>query len=75
MTKLMFSSQGVVMPQVRISMFEGRTREQKKELVKRVTEAVVEAIGVKPESVRIYLTETQRSDVAVAGEFLADDTQ
>ena len=56
-------------------MFEGRTREQKKELVKRVTEAVVEAIGVKPESVRIYLTETQRSDVAVAGAFLADETQ
>jgi len=55
------------MPLLDIKILEGRTLEQKKELVEKVTEAVVETIGAKPENVSIFIEEMPKSHFAKAG--------
>ena len=55
------------MPTLRVELLEGRTPEQKKELVKALTQAVVDTLGSKPESVDILLYDIRRSDWATAG--------
>jgi 4-oxalocrotonate tautomerase len=55
------------MPSIHIEMFEGRTPEQKRNLVKAVTDAVVATLGGSPESVDIILTDVKRSDWATGG--------
>lgn len=55
------------MPIVQIHLIEGRTAEQKRNLVKKVTEAVSETIGTPPEAVHIILTDMKRSDYAEGG--------
>ncbi len=55
------------MPTIRVEMFEGRTPEQKKELVKALTEAACQALGSKPESVDVILTDVKKSDWATGG--------
>ena len=55
------------MPLVNIKMLEGRTLEQKKELVKRVTQAVVETTGATPENVSIVIEDMARDNFAQAG--------
>jgi 4-oxalocrotonate tautomerase len=48
-------------------MLEGRTQELKKKLVANMTEAVVKSLGVKPEDVRIILTDMAKSNYSIAG--------
>ena len=55
------------MPIIQFNLLEGRTVEQKRALARRVTETVVEVLGVKPESVRILIHEMGPHDFAVAG--------
>ncbi len=55
------------MPSIHIEMFEGRTPEQKRNLVKAVTDAVVATLGGSPDSVDIILTDVKRSDWATGG--------
>lgn len=55
------------MPGVRIEMFSGRTMEQKRELVRRVTDAVVTALEVEREGVRVKIVEEERHNVALGG--------
>lgn len=55
------------MPMVQIEIFEGRTVEQKRMLVKKVTEAIVESINTAPENVKIVIREMSRENHAVAG--------
>ena len=43
------------MPTIRVEMFEGRTPEQKKNLVKALTQAAADALGSKPDSVDVIL--------------------
>jgi 4-oxalocrotonate tautomerase len=60
------------MPTIRVEMFEGRTAEQKKNLVKALTDAVVETLGGKPEAVDILLFDIKRSDWATGGELWSE---
>lgn len=60
------------MPTIRVELFEGRTLEQKRKLVKALTEAVTESIGSKPESVDIILVDVKKSDWATGGELWLD---
>lgn len=60
------------MPTIRVELFEGRTLEQKRKLVKALTEAVTESIGSKPESVDIILLDVKKSDWATGGELWLD---
>ena len=55
------------MPTLRVELMEGRTPEQKKELVKVLTQAVVDTLGSKPESVDILLYDIKRGDWATGG--------
>ncbi|KEO56189.1 2-hydroxymuconate tautomerase [Thioclava pacifica] len=56
------------MPVIQIHLMEGRTEAQKEALMREVTRAAVDTLGVKPESVRILLQELRSGHFAVAGE-------
>ena len=60
------------MPIIEVHMLEGRTIEQKRELVGQMTEAVCRSLGAKPEQVRIILSEMPREDYAIAGSLACD---
>jgi 4-oxalocrotonate tautomerase len=63
------------MPTIRVDLFEGRTPEQKKNLVKALTQACVETLGSKPESVDILLYDIKPSDWATGGELWSEKKQ
>ena len=60
------------MPRVAIEAIEGRTIEQKRGLVKDITEAVVKNFKVGPEAVSISITEVKRENLARAGKLYSD---
>jgi len=60
------------MPTIHVEMFEGRTPEQKKNLVRAITQAVVDTLGGKPESVDIILTDIKRENWATGGELWSE---
>jgi 4-oxalocrotonate tautomerase len=60
------------MPYVTIILKEGRSIEQKRELVKAVTEAVVRTVNAKPEAVHIVLHDEPATNIASNGQLLAD---
>jgi len=55
------------MPLVNIKMLSGRTLEQKKELVAKVTQAVVESTGATPEAVTIVIEDMSKQNFARGG--------
>ena len=60
------------MPLAHIYLLEGRTVEQKKLVIQKVTEALVESLGSRPDSVRVLLHDVSPSDWGVAGRTVAD---
>jgi 4-oxalocrotonate tautomerase len=68
------SSQEDEMPHVMIFMRQGRTVEQKREMVKALTEALVRTIGAKPEQVSIIVNELPDQNLAREGKLLSDRT-
>jgi 4-oxalocrotonate tautomerase len=60
------------MPTIRIEMWSGRTLDQKRVLVKKVTEAVVEALKIQPEEVKIRIVESEKENYAVGGVLRSD---
>ena len=62
------------MPTIRVELMEGRTPEQKKNLVKALTQAVADTLGSKPESVDVVLYDIKRSDWATGGVLWSDKT-
>jgi len=60
------------MPIIQVSMFEGRTIDQKRKLVAEMTDAVVKSLGVKPEDVRIILQDMAKHDYAIGGKLVID---
>ena len=55
------------MPIIHIHLLDGRTVDQKRNLVKAVTDAVVSTIDTKPEAVKIILHDMATHDYATAG--------
>jgi len=55
------------MPTIRVDLFEGRTPEQKRKLVAALTQACVDALGSKPESVDVLLFDVKPADWATGG--------
>jgi len=55
------------MPTIRVELMEGRTPEQKKNLVQALTQAVVQTLGGSAESVDVLLYDIKRSDWATGG--------
>ena len=62
------------MPHIQITLISGRTLEQKRKVVERITQALVEEIGTSRESVIVTMIEVPRSNVGKAG-ILAIDRQ
>ncbi|MCX8574758.1 MULTISPECIES: 2-hydroxymuconate tautomerase [unclassified Gilliamella] len=60
------------MPNVVIDFLEGRTIEQKREMAKRVTEAIVQTLNCKPEAVQIIMHELSKDQLANGGELRID---
>jgi 4-oxalocrotonate tautomerase len=57
----------VPMPLVRIDLWSTVTREQKKTLIKNVTDAVVSAVGCPPAAVEILLNDVDQENWAQGG--------
>jgi 4-oxalocrotonate tautomerase len=55
------------MPIVRIDVWSGRTAEQKKALIRNVTDAVVASIGCPEQAVEVLLYEVDKSNWASGG--------
>jgi 4-oxalocrotonate tautomerase len=56
-----------IMPEVVIYILEGRSLEQKRGLVKDITEAVVKNAGTTPDQVTVSLVETAKTSKAKGG--------
>ena len=55
------------MPIVQVSILEGRDEQQKAAFAAQVTNAAVETLNVKPEQVRVLITEIQPQNWFTAG--------
>jgi len=60
------------MPIVTIKIAKGRSIEQKRELVKSITNSVVSTLDVEPEWVSVLIEEFERENWATAGEIHSD---
>lgn len=60
------------MPMIHVEMFAGRTAEQKRALVRELTDAFVRAAGGTPESVQIVLSDVEKDNWASAGQLYSD---
>ena len=60
------------MPQVQITLLEGRTLEQKRRVAQRVTDALVEDAGATRESISISFVEVSKESYASAGVLIVD---
>ena len=56
-----------VMPIVQISMIQGRTPEKKEQLIKKVTEAIIEVLKIPADRVRIILHELPKENLGNGG--------
>jgi len=60
------------MPHVQITLLKGRTVEQKRRAVQRITEVMQEELDVRPEVLSIAFVEVQRHDYARNGQLVSD---
>ncbi|ABB15115.1 MULTISPECIES: 4-oxalocrotonate tautomerase [Carboxydothermus] len=60
------------MPIIQIELLEGRTVEQKRELVKRITEVTVDVVKCPPEAVKIIIREMKPENYGDGGVLRAD---
>ncbi|WP_236006177.1 4-oxalocrotonate tautomerase [Paradesulfitobacterium ferrireducens] len=60
------------MPIVQIELFEGRTLDQKRALVEKVTQAIVETVNTPAENVTIILRDMSKDNLAKAGKLAID---
>lgn len=60
------------MPVYHVEMMEGRTPDQKKQLVEAMTRTSVEILGGKPESVTIIITDVKRENWSSGGKLWSE---
>ena len=60
------------MPSITVKALEGRSIEQKRQLVIDITEAVVKNFGVPAEAVAVEIVEFSKENLAKAGELFVD---
>jgi len=61
------------MPFITIEMVEGRTPEQKRELVEKITKVVSETVNVPADRVFIFLEDLKKDHYAKGGKLLSDE--
>jgi 4-oxalocrotonate tautomerase len=59
------------MPIIQLHIAEGRTVEQKAAAMAAITDAVVRTLDVRPEQVRILISEANPENFSIAGETMA----
>ena len=55
------------MPFAQIYLMEGRTEDQKRAVIEKVTAALVEAIGAPKENVRVWIQDVPKTNWGIAG--------
>jgi len=60
------------MPTFNIQLFDGRSLEQKRELVKAITEVTCQTLQCSPESVDIIIQDVKKENWATAGKLWSD---
>lgn len=60
------------MPIIRVEMFAGRSRDQKRELVKELTEAFVRTCGGNPESLQIVISDVDKENWGAGGQLATE---
>lgn len=60
------------MPIVTIELLEGRTKEQKKQIAKDITETIVKNGNAKPEAITILFHDLTTDDIAKGGKLLSE---
>ena len=60
------------MPLIQVTMIEGRTAEQKRELLAAITRAVSETIGAPLDSIRAWITDVPSEQFMSAGTLASD---
>lgn len=60
------------MPFAQIYMLEGRTEEQKKAVITKVTTALHEAVGAPVETIRVWIHEVPKTQWGIAGKTAAE---
>jgi len=61
-----------LMPHIQITMLKGRTTEQKRKIVERLTDTMVEEAKTSKEAVVVTIIEVEREDYASGGVLMAD---
>ncbi len=61
------------MPIVRVEMWSGRTKSQKAELARAITDAMVSIANTSPESTLIIFSDIERENWAENGKLAVDD--
>ena len=60
------------MPTIHVEMFEGRTLEQRRKLVKEITDGTCRALGCPADAVQIILTDIKKENWAESGKLFSD---
>jgi 4-oxalocrotonate tautomerase len=60
------------MPMIRVEMFAGRTVEQKRALVRKLTDAFVETCGGVPDSVWVVIEDVEKENWGFGGRLAVD---
>lgn len=60
------------MPIIQITLAEGRTAEQKKAVASKVTDVLVNELGVTPETVTVFIYELGKDHIARGGVLLSE---
>ncbi|MCB1894072.1 MAG: 4-oxalocrotonate tautomerase family protein [Zoogloeaceae bacterium] len=60
------------MPFAQIYLLEGRTEEQKRAVIQKVTAALVEALGAPQQNVRVWIHDMPKENWGIAGETAKD---
>ena len=55
------------MPFAQIYMLEGRTTEQKKAVIEKVTQALIDALGAPREAVRVWIHDMPKENWGIGG--------
>lgn len=55
------------MPMVKVSIYDGRSLDQKRELVKGITDVVTRVCGVSAEGVHVVIDEVKRENWSIGG--------
>ena len=60
------------MPFAQVFMVEGRTEDQKRAVIEKVSAALVEATGAPKEAIRVWIQEVPKTNWGIAGQTAKD---